>query len=96
LVGIGPDKIGERLLGITDQLCERLARAGLPVASCREGNRRSGIVSFDVPGRDPLQLKKDCRARGVIVNARAGRMRAAPHAYCNDEDIDRLINAVTS
>jgi cysteine desulfurase / selenocysteine lyase len=49
-----------------------------------------------VPGRDPLQLKKDCRARGVIVNARAGRMRAAPHAYCNDEDIDRLINAVTS
>jgi selenocysteine lyase/cysteine desulfurase len=70
-------------------------RAGLPIASCRDGNHRSGIVSFDVPGRDPLQVKKDCRARGVIVNARAGRMRAAPHAYCNDADIDRLLEAVS-
>jgi cysteine desulfurase/selenocysteine lyase len=96
LVDIGPARIGEHVLDITDELCERLTRAGLPIASCREGERRSGIVSFDVPGRDPLQLKKDCRAHGVIVNARAGRMRAAPHAYCNDEDIDRLINAVTS
>jgi cysteine desulfurase/selenocysteine lyase len=96
LVDIGPARIGEHVLDITDKLCQRLTRAGLPIASCREGERRSGIVSFDVPGRDPLQVKKDCRASGVIVNARAGRMRAAPHAYCNDEDIDRLINAVTS
>ncbi len=97
LVGIGPRKIGKRMvLEITDQLCERLSGAGLPIASCREVERRSGIVSFDVPGRDPLQLKKDCRARGVIVNARAGRMRAAPHAYCNGDDIDRLVDAVTS
>jgi cysteine desulfurase / selenocysteine lyase len=96
LVEIGQDKTGERVLEITDRLCEGLARAGLPVASRREGNHRSGIVSFDVPGRDPLQLKKDCRARGVIINARAGRMRAAPHAYCNDDDLDRLLEAVTS
>jgi len=96
LVGIGPEQIGNRVLEITDQLCDRLSRAGLPIASCRDGERRSGIVSFDVPGRDPLQLKKDCRARGVIVNARAGRMRAAPHAYCNDDDIDRLLEAVTN
>jgi cysteine desulfurase/selenocysteine lyase len=95
LVEIGPDKTGERVLEITDQLCERLARASLPIASCREGDRRSGIVSFEVPGKDPVQLKKDCRARGVIVNARAGRMRAAPHAYCNNDDIDRLLEAAT-
>jgi selenocysteine lyase/cysteine desulfurase len=94
LVEIGPEKIGERLLEITDKLCERLARARLPIASCREGNRRSGIVSFEVPGKDPVRLKKDCRTRGVIVNARAGRMRAAPHAYCNDNDLDRLLDAV--
>jgi cysteine desulfurase / selenocysteine lyase len=96
LVEIGRDKTSERVLEITDRLCERLAQARLPVASRREGNHRSGIVSFDVPGKDPLQLKKDCRARGVIVNARAGRMRAAPHAYCNGDDIDRLLEAVTN
>ncbi|HEV7999307.1 MAG TPA: aminotransferase class V-fold PLP-dependent enzyme [Planctomycetaceae bacterium] len=96
LVGIGPERISAQLLKMTDQLCERLARAKLPVASCREGDRRSGIVSFEVPGKDPLQLKKDCRAHGVIVNARAGRMRAAPHAYVNERDLDRLLEAVTA
>jgi cysteine desulfurase / selenocysteine lyase len=95
LVEIGSKNTADRVLAMTDRLCERLGKSGLPVASCREGDRRSGIVSFDVPGKDPLQLKKDCRARGVIVNARAGRMRAAPHAYCNDDDIERLIKAVT-
>ena len=79
---------------MTDRLCEKLARAGFAVASCREGDRRSGIVSFDVPGRNPAEVKKQCKARGVILNARGGRMRASPHVYCNDSDIDRLIEAV--
>jgi len=95
IVDVGPENISQRLLDVTDRLCERLSRAGLPVASCREGERRSGIVAFDVPGRDPLELKKQCKARGVIVNARAGRMRASPHVYCNEPDMDRLIEAVT-
>lgn len=93
---IGPERMSQRLLEITDRLCERLTHAGFPVVSCREGERRSGIVAFDVPGRNPQQLKVDCKARNVIVNCRAGRMRASPHAYCNDNDIDRLIEALTS
>jgi cysteine desulfurase/selenocysteine lyase len=95
IVDVGPDKMSQRLLDVTDRLCERLARAGLATASCREGERRSAIVAFDVPGRNPLELKKQCKARGVIVNARAGRMRASPHVYCNEADLDRLIEAVT-
>ncbi len=95
LVEIGPQKLAERLLDMTDRLCERLARAGLAVASCREAERRSGIVAFEAPGRSPQELKKECKARGVIVNARAGRMRASPHVYCNDEDVERLVEAVT-
>jgi selenocysteine lyase/cysteine desulfurase len=95
LVEIGSKSTAERVLEMTDRLCERLAKAGLPIASCREGERRSGIVAFEVPGKDPVQLKKHCKDRGVIANARAGRMRAAPHAYCNDDDIDRLLDAVT-
>jgi selenocysteine lyase/cysteine desulfurase len=96
IVDVGPEKMSQRLLDVTDRLCERLARAGLTVASCREGERRSGIVAFDVPGRNPLELKKECKARGVIVNARAGRMRASPHVYCNEADLDRLIEAATA
>jgi selenocysteine lyase/cysteine desulfurase len=95
LFEIGSKNTAERVLEMTDRLCERLAKAGLPIASCREGERRSGIVAFEVPGKDPVQLKKVCKDRGVIANARAGRMRSAPHAYCNDDDIDRLLEAVT-
>jgi cysteine desulfurase / selenocysteine lyase len=94
LVDIGPEKVAERLLDVTDRLCDSLQRAGFNVASCREGERRSGIVAFDVPGRNPVDVKKACKARGVILNARAGRMRASPHVYCNEADIDRLIEAV--
>ncbi len=96
LVEIGPEKISQRLLEMTDRLCERLSRAGLAVASCRDGDRRSGIVAFDVPGRKPLEVKKACKAQGVIVNARGGRMRASPHVYVNEADIDRLVAAVTA
>jgi len=96
IVEVGPDKMSRRLLDVTDRLCERLSGAGLTVASCREGERRSGIVAFDVPGRNPSELKKECKTRGVIVNARAGRMRASPHVYCDNADLDRLIDAVTA
>lgn len=94
LVSVGPEKTSQHLLDVTDRLCERLSRAGFTVASCREGERRSGIVAFDVPGRNPQQVKADCKSRGVILNARAGRMRASAHVYCNDDDIERLIEAV--
>jgi selenocysteine lyase/cysteine desulfurase len=94
LVDVGPAKISERLLDVTDRLCEGLSSAGLSIASCRDGERRSGIVAFDVPGRNPAEAKKAAKARGVIINARGGRMRASPHVYCNDADIDRLIEAV--
>jgi cysteine desulfurase / selenocysteine lyase len=96
LVEIGTETIAEHLLDVTDRLCERLMRSDFNVASCREAERRSGIVAFDVPSRNPAEVKKQCKARGVLVNARGGRMRASPHAYCNDDDIDRLIDAVKS
>ena len=94
ILEVGPEKMSQRLLDVTDRLCEKVARKDWPIASCREGPRRSGIVAFDVPGRNPLELKKQCKARGVVVNARAGRMRASPHVYCNDADMDRLIEAI--
>jgi cysteine desulfurase / selenocysteine lyase len=95
IVEIGTPKISQRLFEVTDRLCTRLESAGFKIASDRDGDRRSGIVAFDVPGRNPQQLKKDCKARGVILNCRAGRMRASPHVYCNDDDIDRLIAAIS-
>jgi selenocysteine lyase/cysteine desulfurase len=41
-----------------------------------------------------MELKKHCRKHGVAVNQRAGRVRASAHVYNNEDDIDRLVEAL--
>ncbi len=86
--------IAERVLEVTDVACQRLTEAGARVASHRDGERRSGIVVFDVPGRDAEQLRRACLADGVVLSCRGGRLRISPHAYANDDDIDRLVRVI--
>ncbi|HUG93633.1 MAG TPA: aminotransferase class V-fold PLP-dependent enzyme [Planctomycetaceae bacterium] len=94
LLEIGVERLSERLLDVTDRLCDRLRQVGAQVASCRDGERWSGIVAFTLAGRDPVETKKRCRHAGVVLNARAGRLRASPHVYTSAEDIERLLEAM--
>jgi selenocysteine lyase/cysteine desulfurase len=96
LASFSTEQIAERILAITGAICERLLRLGAVVASCREGNHSSGIVSFELPGRNPAAMRKHCFERRVLLSCRAGRLRVSPHAYTNLEDIDRLIAALSS
>jgi selenocysteine lyase/cysteine desulfurase len=94
-LNIGIERIAGRLLEVTDLLTEQLRGIGADVASCREGDRRSGILSFTQPGKDPFETKKQCLARGVAVNCRNGRVRVSPHAYTDNSDLERLIECLT-
>jgi len=96
LAGYSTEQIAARILAVTDELCERLGRLGATIASCREPPHASGIVSFELPGRDPAAVRKKCRERQVLLSCRAGRLRASPHAYTNAEDLDRLIEALAN
>src|SRR5262249_37728942 len=95
LMEFGQQAIGERLVGITGFACERLQAAGATIASPRQGNHRSGILSFEIPGRNSLELKQRAISRGVVLSARGGKLRIAPHAYTSQDDIERLVAAVT-
>jgi selenocysteine lyase/cysteine desulfurase len=121
LAAIPTAAIAERLLELTDALCDRLRSAGATIVSERSGrtdfqsvhertieasgrienpsyhaaDRRSGIVSFDLPGRDPNRIRADCRAAGVILNCRGGHVRVSPHVYNNDADFNRLLAALS-
>ncbi len=88
-------EIASRVLEVTDQLCVALEKIGAVVYSDRSSDSiKSGIVQFDLPGTDSSALKNQLPAHGVIVSYRGGRLRAAPHAYNDQSDIEKLIAAL--
>ncbi len=87
--------VGERILKITELACERLAGAGAEIVSRREvPNHSSGIVLFDWSGEDPQAVRRRLLERKILVSCRAGKLRISPHAYCNEHDIERLIDGL--
>jgi selenocysteine lyase/cysteine desulfurase len=95
LLRVGIPVVAARVLEITDYLCDRLAQVGLEVSSSRRADDRSGIVSVAVPG-DLRRLVERCRAEGIVVNHRGGRLRVSPHCYNSREEIDRLVAVVAA
>lgn len=87
--------IAERVLAVTDLLCDRLSEAGATVYSDRsEEAVKSGIVQFDWPGLDSQAAKNRLHGEGVVVSCRGGKLRAAPHAYNDASDIERMVDAI--
>jgi selenocysteine lyase/cysteine desulfurase len=93
LLKIGIDAIAERVLALTDQLCDLAAHAGLDVYSSRRPGEKSGIVSLRVSG-DARALVRECRGKGIVVNHRAGRLRVSPHFYNDADELRRLIEVL--
>lgn len=94
LAEYGTEAIGRRILEITDLACRRLEEIGATIHSPREGDHRSGIVSFELPGRDALEVKRRLLTAGVVLSARSDKLRLAAHAYNDEADIERLIDAL--
>ena len=94
LLETGIPLIEQRVLELTDYLCEGAARAGWQVFSSRGANEKSGIVSLMKEGLSPWPIKKKCEENGIVVNVRAGRLRVSPHAYNSFEELDRLVDII--
>ncbi|MEZ6093706.1 MAG: aminotransferase class V-fold PLP-dependent enzyme [Pirellulaceae bacterium] len=95
--GLANDRsdVGERILDLTDHLCESLGECGCNVLSDRDKDSvKSGIVLFELPGHDCAAVKKQLFDERIIVSNRAGKLRAAPHAYNDEQDIERLASAL--
>src|SRR5205823_589964 len=83
LLQVGVAEVERRVVALTEYVCDKARSAGMEVFSGRAEKERSGIVSLITPGRDPKELVRRCRAEGIVVSARAGRLRVSPHFYNN-------------
>ena len=73
----GPGAIGDRVIALAARLHEMLARIGVATRLDSRSEHRSGIVTFDVPGCDPAQIRKRAAEENVIVSCRDGAFERA-------------------
>jgi selenocysteine lyase/cysteine desulfurase len=106
-LGIGLDRIGRRARLLADRLRGGLLR--IPGVEVRDlGAERCAIVTFTVAGWPAAAVKAALATRGINVTA-SGRdstrldmearglaevVRASPHYYNTEEEVDRLGSAV--
>lgn len=97
LLDVGIDVIQKRIKLLTDQLVEGLQSKGWRIHSPRTPSEWSGIVTFSTERHDVDQLRKHLRSEYKIVVAnRLGRLRASPHFYNTNDEIQQLIDALPS
>lgn len=93
-LGVGPQAspIAERVLAITDYACDHLLELGAKLHAPRTGPHRSGIVTFELHGRDSNDIRRQLEAANVIVRCRAGGVRISPHGYATFDEVDHMID----
>jgi selenocysteine lyase/cysteine desulfurase len=92
LSSAGIDAIWQQVRSLTANLVQGLQDQGFTVASPRDEQEASGIVSFTRVGLDPAavarRLKKEHRCELAV---RAGRLRCSPHFYNTSGQIAQLL-----
>ena len=91
---LGLDFISARVLGLTSHLVDGLKRQNIEVVSSRRDGEASGIVAFKVPGKDQKELNRRLMDQKIVLALREGRLRASPHFYNSEEQIDALLKAL--
>ncbi len=89
---IGVDNICARLLFLTDRLVTGLRDKGYRVFSPRERQESSGIVAFSSDLHDHNQIQRHLQSEHrLVIAARRGKLRASPHFYNTEKEIDQLV-----
>lgn len=85
----GPDLIEQRVMQLAKSTRDRLRGMGAEAAETG-----SQIVAAKFPGRDPSHIARELKKKNVNVAARHGFLRVSSHFYNNDNDLERLCEAI--
>jgi cysteine desulfurase/selenocysteine lyase len=94
LQAAGVPRISEHVLALTDHLVERLRSRGAEVRSERGPGVSSGIVTFTLAGKDPVELGRRLGHEKIVVTYRPTGVRVSPHGYNTRAEIDYLVEAL--
>jgi selenocysteine lyase/cysteine desulfurase len=87
-----PEAVAETLRHKTRGIAARLTELGLRAGP--EEARAPHFLGMSFPDEPPPDLVPTLAARNVHISVRGTSMRVTPHLYNNDQDVDRLIDAV--
>ena len=90
--GLGMSYIENRIITLTDQLCQGLAEKGYKLLSPREPHEKSGIVTFTAGPDDIDAISTKLREARIVHTKRYGAIRLSPHFYNTAEEIDLVLN----
>ncbi len=92
---IGIEAIAKRILSLTDRLTAGLRDKGYRVVSSRQAAEASGIVAFFSDVHDHAQIQRHLQTEHrIVIAVRCGRLRASPHWYNTEREIDQLIETL--
>ncbi len=89
ILGIGPDLIEERVLGLAESAASRLRERGAEVL-----NSGTNIVAARFAEWDAPELARRLADQRIIVAARHGRLRISPHFYNDESDLEVLMRGL--
>ncbi len=92
-LGVSPSAspVGEDVMKIASHAQGELERCGATILSARPAGHEAGIVTFSLPGVEPMLLREKLMAADVVVSCRGGGVRISLHGYNNEEDVARLL-----
>lgn len=88
--------IEARILGLNSRLADALTSQGFEIRSPMEPGTRSGILSFRRPDVATPSTVEALEKKGIYIGYREGALRASPHYYNSEEEIDALVEALIS
>lgn len=92
---LGTERISHRIIQLTDRLVAGVREKGYRIVSSRRPTEASGIVSFVSDLHDHEQLQRHLEAEHrIVIAVRCGRLRASPHCYNSEKEIDQLIETL--
>jgi selenocysteine lyase/cysteine desulfurase len=93
ILDIGVEAIGSRVRAVTRYALDKLAQAGLSVATPDDDRVRGPMVA--IRANDDAGLVQRLLDERIVTSSRDGKLRAGFHFYNNHADVDRFVDALT-